>query len=182
MAERDDRAELEALDETLFVAWADALPPVAPPASLRERVLGRVRETVPRNPLRTVRADEGWVQFAPGIDFKMLYRDEASGTNSLLARLQPGICMPEHEHSGIEECYVIEGEITYGDLTVRAGDYVFATDQVGVTDKALGYQLRVLDHVGYVAHDAGNQDFVRRQLHVLEQGPFVLVTRVRLLD
>jgi len=26
MAERDDRAELEALDETLFVAWADALP------------------------------------------------------------------------------------------------------------------------------------------------------------
>jgi len=126
MAERDDRAELEALDETLFVAWADALPPVAPPASLRERVLGRVRETVPRNPLRTVRADEGWVQFAPGIDFKMLYRDEASGTNSLLARLQPGICMPEHEHSGIEECYVIEGEITYGDLTVRAGDYHFA--------------------------------------------------------
>jgi anti-sigma factor ChrR (cupin superfamily) len=126
MSSRDGRPETEVLDESVFAAWAAALPSVAPPSSLRERVLARVHKTVPENPLRTVRAADGWVEFAPGVTFKMLYRDASSGTNSLLARLQPGVTMREHDHGGIEECYVIHGEVTYGDLTIRAGDYHLA--------------------------------------------------------
>lgn len=120
-AEDNDMVEL---DESVFAAWANALPVTAPAASLRERVLARVHAKAAKTTaLRTIRAEEGWTDFAPGIRFKMLYRDEISGTSSMLARLDPGVVMPEHTHSGVEECYVIEGDLTYGDHTIRAGDY-----------------------------------------------------------
>jgi anti-sigma factor ChrR (cupin superfamily) len=115
----NDRIEL---DEVAFAAWAEALPPVAPPPALRARVLERVRAAA-SPALRTVRAEEGWAEYVPGVRFKMLHRDEASGTSSILARLDAGVVMPEHTHTGVEECYVIEGEISYGTLTIRAGDY-----------------------------------------------------------
>jgi quercetin dioxygenase-like cupin family protein len=75
---------------------------------------------------RTIRAGEGWVEFMPGIEFKMLYRDETTGARSLLARLDPGVAMPAHDHGFPEECLVLQGEITIGDITVCAGDYHFA--------------------------------------------------------
>lgn len=31
--------------------------------------------------------------------------------------------LPEHWHRGYEECVVLEGEFTMGDITLRAGDY-----------------------------------------------------------
>jgi anti-sigma factor ChrR (cupin superfamily) len=120
----DNNMDMAELDPEVFAAWADALTTVAPPQRLRERVLSRIHAlAAPSAALRTVRADEGWTEFAPGIRFKMLYRDEVSGTSSLLARLDAGVTMPEHTHKGVEECYVVEGELTYGDLTIRAGDY-----------------------------------------------------------
>jgi len=152
MAESGNLAEMEVLGESVFAAWADALPPVAPPASLRERVLGRVRAKAPKSLLRTVRAEDGWVQFAPGIDFKMLYRDEATGTNTFLARLQPGVTMPEHTHSSTEECYVIEGEIKLGEVTVHAGDFHLAHKGAhhGVLSTSMGALLYL--RVGWGEH------------------------------
>ena len=34
--------------------------------------------------------------------------------------------MPAHDHGFPEECLVLQGEITIGDITVCAGDYHFA--------------------------------------------------------
>jgi quercetin dioxygenase-like cupin family protein len=119
--QRDDE-----LDPTLLSRWVEGLSPVAPPASLRERVLARARGGDQAEPLRTIRAHEGWVEFMPGVSFKMLYRDNITGARSFLARLQPGVTFPPHEHDFAEECLVLEGEITLGDITVRAGDYHFA--------------------------------------------------------
>lgn len=119
--------EQEDFDPVLFAEWAEALRPVAPPPGLRERIMERVRSAHPPTTLRTIRAGgEGWTEFIPGIRFKILHRDEAGGTNSLLARLDPGATMPPHIHGTNEECLVLEGEITLGDVTVRAGDYHFA--------------------------------------------------------
>jgi anti-sigma factor ChrR (cupin superfamily) len=123
MAEQDDNV----MDAALLARWVEALTPVPPPAALRARVLARARGEHP-DPYRTVRAEAGWVPYVPGIDMKMLYRDVGSGARTLLARLQPGVIMPQHEHIGAEECYVIEGEITYGDLTIRAGDFHLAPE------------------------------------------------------
>ena len=114
------------LDPTLLSRWVEGLIPVAPPATLRERVLARARGESQAEPLRTIRAHEGWIEFMPGVTINMLYRDDLTGARSFLARLEPGVTLPPHEHDFAEECLVIEGEITLGDITVRAGDYHFA--------------------------------------------------------
>ncbi|MFH0344819.1 MAG: cupin domain-containing protein [Chromatiales bacterium] len=113
-------------DTELFTQWADALAPVQPPAGLRERITARVRTAHPLTELRTIRSAEGWMDFAPGIRFKILHRDENGRANSLLARLEAGVTFPPHLHTANEECLVLEGEITFDDITVRAGDYHFA--------------------------------------------------------
>lgn len=121
-----DNPKDDPFDPRAFALWAAALKPVNPPPGLRERLMGRVRAEMGDSGVRTIRASEGWVEFMPGIRFKMLYRDETSGARSLLARLDPGVSMPAHEHGFPEECLVLEGEITLGDITVGAGDYHFA--------------------------------------------------------
>lgn len=114
-------------ESLLYAEMLAALPEVTPPESLRDKVMTRVRADVRfHEGLRTIRADEGWMQFAPGIEVKMLFRDEAAGTKSFLARLAPGVTMPEHDHHTSEECIVLEGEVTLGDITIRAGDYHLA--------------------------------------------------------
>ena len=116
----------DAFDPRLFTTWAEALKPMVPPPALRARLMARVRAEMGDEGLRTIRAGEGWVEFMPGIEFKMLYRDETTGARSLLARLDPGVAMPAHDHGFPEECLVLQGEITIGDITVCAGDYHFA--------------------------------------------------------
>lgn len=114
-------------ESLLYAEMLAALPEVAPPAPLRDRVLARARADARfHEGLRTIRADEGWIVFAPGIEIKMLFRDEQAGTKSFLARLAPGVSMPEHDHGTSEECIVLEGEVTLGDITIRAGDYHLA--------------------------------------------------------
>ncbi|MGH8469339.1 MAG: cupin domain-containing protein [Gammaproteobacteria bacterium] len=113
-------------DAELFTQWTDALAPVQPPAGLRERIMARVRTEHPLTQLRTIRSAEGWMDFGPGIRFKILHRDENGRANSLLARLEAGVTLPPHLHAANEECLVLEGEITFADITVRAGDYHFA--------------------------------------------------------
>ncbi len=116
-------------DSLLYAEMLAALPEIAPPAALRDRVLARARADARFfEGLRTIRADEGWIKFAPGIEIKMLFRDEAAGTKSFLARLAPGVTMPAHDHHTSEECIVLEGEVTLGDITIRAGDYHLARD------------------------------------------------------
>ncbi|MDQ3581939.1 MAG: hypothetical protein M3495_10155, partial [Pseudomonadota bacterium] len=80
----------DAFDPRLFTTWAEALKPITPPPALRARLMARVRAEMGDEGLRTIRAGEGWVEFMPGIEFKMLYRDETTGARSLLARLDPG--------------------------------------------------------------------------------------------
>ena len=116
----------DAFDPRLFTTWAEALKPITPPPALRARLMARVRAEMGDEGLRTIRAGEGWVEFMPGIEFKMLYRDEMTGARSLLARLDAGVAMPAHDHGFPEECLVLQGEITIGDITVCAGDYHFA--------------------------------------------------------
>jgi len=113
-------------DTELFTQWADALAPVQPPVAVRERLMARVRAEHPLTRLRTIRSAEGWMDFGPGIRFKILHRDETGRANSLLARLDAGVTLLPHLHAANEECLVLEGEITYDDITVWAGDYHFA--------------------------------------------------------
>ena len=44
----------------------------------------------------------------------------------MLVRVAPGTVYPPHEHTGAEECYVIEGDLRVEGRVLRAGDYQYA--------------------------------------------------------
>ena len=54
---------------------------------------------------------------------RRLFVDETSRRMTILARLAPGVVYPPHVHAGLEECYVLEGDLWIGDVEMRAGDY-----------------------------------------------------------
>ena len=116
-------AEARAFRET--VAWLPfASESVAPPPQLREKLLARIRQPELAPGIRVVRADEGsWQPLVPGVVAKRLYEDSAKGTVALLVRMQAGAQYPPHSHADVEHAYVLEGELHFGDLILRAGDY-----------------------------------------------------------
>jgi anti-sigma factor ChrR (cupin superfamily) len=61
----------------------------------------------------------------PGIDMKILLEDKATGLLTALVRMQPGTRLPLHEHTDIEQTYVLEGSLVDDEGEVRAGDYVW---------------------------------------------------------
>lgn len=109
------------------------------PPELKARILAavveeerRAHEHTPQAPamhesgtLFIQRAHEGeWVEPGiPGVSFKKLYSDRATGYATMLVRMQPGASYPVHRHAGHEECYMLEGEVSSGDLQLFAGDY-----------------------------------------------------------
>jgi anti-sigma factor ChrR (cupin superfamily) len=74
----------------------------------------------------TVRADAGrWERLARGVERKILHTSP-DGRVTYLIRGQPGARLPGHDHDDDEETFVIEGDLTIGSLTLRAGDYHLA--------------------------------------------------------
>ena len=45
------------------------------------------------------------------------------GRVTFLIRGRPGARFPAHPHAEDEECFVLEGDITFDTLTLHAGDY-----------------------------------------------------------
>ena len=125
MAETDGEDERIVLD-----ALAAAIEPAALDAARREAIRARVQARVRAAAIdgtRTVRAGEGgWKPFLPLIEVKVLYRDVERGHQTALYRMQPGAAFPPHAHADDEECLVLEGEVSVGDLCLRAGDFHIA--------------------------------------------------------
>jgi anti-sigma factor ChrR (cupin superfamily) len=118
----NNRTNDDTLDPEVLSALLEAVPPEAPPARLRARVLERAR-TAALPDFITVRAGVPWRELAPGIEYKLLVYDEQAGAKSFLLRAAAGARLPAHDHGGFEECLVLEGEFELGDLRLRAGDF-----------------------------------------------------------
>jgi quercetin dioxygenase-like cupin family protein len=58
----------------------------------------------------------------PGVTAKRLYA-ESAGNVALLVRMEPGAKYPPHSHADVEHCYVLQGEVYFGDLVLHPGDY-----------------------------------------------------------
>jgi anti-sigma factor ChrR (cupin superfamily) len=98
--------------------------PAAPPAGLWGRLERALDREAAAAPFHTVRLEEGeWMLIRPGLERKLLHRDPASGTGSYLFRMKPGASIEGHHHEAAEECLVLEGDLTIGDLRLGAGDY-----------------------------------------------------------
>ncbi len=72
----------------------------------------------------TLRASEaGWLTMSEGVTYRVLREDHAIGRQAMLIRLEPGAVYQSHQHEDDEECFVIEGDLHFGDLELRAGDF-----------------------------------------------------------
>jgi len=115
MLERDDLMLLNA-------AMAGVLEPVAPPPALKAQILFAVRG-IPQDSV-TLRAGEGrWTKLADGVHVKALSFDKERNTATLLMVLEPGSVLPEHDHHGPEQTFVVSGSCRIGALALRAGDF-----------------------------------------------------------
>jgi quercetin dioxygenase-like cupin family protein len=110
---------------------------VAPPPELK----GHVLERLERNPypgLFSKRVDQQgpWKPSrTPGISYKKLYFDKASGLVTLLVKMAPGARFDVHEHGRTEQCLILEGDLRYSDEKIyRAGDFTWA--EAGSVDPA----------------------------------------------
>jgi anti-sigma factor ChrR (cupin superfamily) len=123
----DCRRELEALGPVMdaFVSWPTDV--LRPSASLRERLARRIASETggePVVPALSTWTEPEWREVAPGISVKVLATDRERSRVSLLVRLAPGTDYPPHRHDGVEELHMLEGELTVGDRTLYAGDYL----------------------------------------------------------
>jgi len=61
----------------------------------------------------------------PGIDMKVLLRDESTGLLTALFRWAPNTKLDLHEHIEIEQSFVLEGSLEDEEGIVRKGDFVW---------------------------------------------------------
>ena len=98
--------------------------PIEPPAELWERIEADLDQDAAEPFALTIRQGEGhWEPFVEGIDRKMLYIDRDQGYQSFLLRFSPGSRLRSHPHSMVEECMMLEGEVTMAGQHLMAGDY-----------------------------------------------------------
>lgn len=94
-----------------------------PPEGLWQKIESKIDASEPSGTL-TLRADAGrWRTIGPGVECKLLYSDKSSGARSMMMRLAPGAIYPAHDHTSLEECVIVEGDMIIGDLQLHAGDY-----------------------------------------------------------
>ena len=120
------RQELKTLQPVVdaFVAWPTDV--LRPSASLWDRLTQRVgvkgtghRGAAP--PSQWV--DPEWKDVAPGISCQLLATDEDRHRVTMLVRLAPGTDYPPHRHGGVEELYMLAGELIVDDQTYHPGEY-----------------------------------------------------------
>ena len=110
--------ELDLLDRVA----AHAIAPVAPPAPARAAVMQAIRNVPGAHESRTMRAEEGnWKTLAPGARMKMLSKEAQRMT--FLIELEPNATVPEHDHDGGEDSYVVRGSCRIGALSLNTGDF-----------------------------------------------------------
>ena len=62
----------------------------------------------------------------PGIDQKILLRDEERGLITALVRMAPGARLPLHEHADVEQTYVLEGSLADDEGNdITAGNFIW---------------------------------------------------------
>ncbi len=103
-------------------------------ADLKDRLFDRlglepveaVLEAPPNLKMFAIRAaDLDWQpRRIEGVQAVVLFRDEVSRTQHLLVKAAAGVVYPFHQHEGIEEIYMLEGELIIDDEVYLAGDYI----------------------------------------------------------
>jgi quercetin dioxygenase-like cupin family protein len=121
----------------LLASWAKQEASLSAPLELRQRLLQNLGEkpnlpVAPSSPilfnrsgimlLRTTAMEWGPGP-TPGLQVKVLFDDPRSEMTTVLIRMSPGALYPSHRHKGVEEVYVLEGELLVEGMKLCAGDF-----------------------------------------------------------
>lgn len=120
------RRDLETLLPTVdtFASWPTDL--LRPAASLWNRLTHRIAEEAGEAPAPRAESswrEPAWENVAPGISCKLLATDALRERVSMLVRLAPDAEYPPHRHAGIEELYLLGGELWIDGRKLHPGDY-----------------------------------------------------------
>jgi DNA-directed RNA polymerase specialized sigma24 family protein len=119
----EHRTPLPPTIETVLSPPADVLrPSVSLWLPLSHRIAAEMGGE-PLMPLSAGRTEREWAEVAPGISCELLATDRAQHRVAMLVRLAPGTAYPPHTHAGIEELYLLHGELMIEDRTLYPGDY-----------------------------------------------------------
>jgi anti-sigma factor ChrR (cupin superfamily) len=130
------RQELETLRSVAdnFALWPTDV--LRPSPSLQERLARRIAAETGENavvPPARQWDEPAWEEVAPGIFCKLMATDTKSHRVSMLVRLLPGVEYPPHTHAGLEELFLLQGELWIDDRKLYPGDYNRA--EAGSVDK-----------------------------------------------
>jgi RNA polymerase sigma-70 factor (ECF subfamily) len=108
----------------MFGSWpADVL---RPNGSLKTRLTNRIAAETGRAPVAAPAPqwiEPPWEDVAPGIACKLLATDAERHFVSMFVRLAPGGAYPAHDHAGVEELHLLNGELWIDERKLLAGDY-----------------------------------------------------------
>lgn len=120
------RQELESLSPVVdsFASWSvDILRPSDSMWSRLQERLGDEADEESVLPEVLAWREPEWEAVAPGISCKLLATDTKEDRVSMLVRLAPDTAYPSHRHSGIEELFLLNGELWIEDRKLQPGDY-----------------------------------------------------------
>jgi hypothetical protein len=122
---QDCKRELQSLGAAVdsLAAWPTDV--LRPSPSLRDRLSARLAAECGgegRVPAKQW-SEPDWEQVAPGISCKLLAVDEQRDRVSMLVRLAPDTSYPAHTHAGVEELFLLDGELWIEDRKLHPGDY-----------------------------------------------------------
>jgi anti-sigma factor ChrR (cupin superfamily) len=120
------RQDLESLRPVTdsFVFWPTNV--LRPSASLQERLASRIADETGEGPLAPPPSqwdEPAWEEVAPGIFCKLMASDTERHRVSMLVRLLPDVEYPPHTHAGLEELWLLDGELWIDDRKLYPGDY-----------------------------------------------------------
>jgi anti-sigma factor ChrR (cupin superfamily) len=120
------RQELKTLQPVAdaFVFWPTNV--LRPSASLQDRLSQRIAADTGERavaPPPSQWDEPEWDEVAPGIFCKLMATDLDTDRVSMLVRLMPGVDYPPHTHAGLEELWLLDGELWIDDRKLHPGDY-----------------------------------------------------------
>ena len=98
-------------------------------AGMFEKILDRIEGEGADLPGTVTRraGSANWFEISPGIKGRLLHVDRAQNRQYLLIRMAPGASYHPHAHDTDEQSLVLEGDLSFGDLDLKAGDFHVAT-------------------------------------------------------
>lgn len=119
------REELQTLRPVVDSLAAWPIDVLRPTTSVWDRLVERIESEAPTRTQSPTRreAEPDWEEAAPGISCKLLATNAEQDRVTMLVRLAPGVEYPPHSHAGVEELYLLHGELWIDDKKLYPGDY-----------------------------------------------------------